>query len=126
MTIRACRAAALAAALPFAVGCGTVANLAAPGPVGKVPFGGVKRDLERVDQATHGVPEAGSHPAAQAALWRADLPFTAVGDTLTWPYTAAYTFINSPTPVPPILIAPAAYPPSAAEGQPQSLPPAVP
>jgi hypothetical protein len=32
----------------------------------------------------------------------ADLPFSLIGDAVTWPYTAAYSFINQPIPTPPV------------------------
>ncbi len=32
----------------------------------------------------------------------ADLPFSFVGDVVTWPYTAAYSCINQPIPTPPV------------------------
>jgi hypothetical protein len=41
----------------------------------------------------------------------ADLPFSLIGDVLTWPYAAAYSFINQPIPTPPVT-------PALAEGRP--------
>jgi hypothetical protein len=34
----------------------------------------------------------------------ADLPLSLIGDIVTWPYTAAYTFINQPVPAPPVVV----------------------
>jgi hypothetical protein len=58
-------------------------------------------------------PESASEPHPQAAgtfLCAADLPFTLIGDVVTWPYTAAYNFINSPVPTPPVTPAPGGPP----------------
>ena len=54
----------------------------------------------------------------------ADLPFSLLGDIVTWPYTAAYTFINQPTPVPPLALAlaPAANRPQATLPEPATQP----
>ena len=102
-------------------GCGTVANLACT-PYeegGKSPFGGVRQDECWMKKAVNGGagcskhPEAGSeqHPqVARTLIYAADLPFSFVGDLVTWPYTAAYTWINQPVPVPPIVQATATSP----------------
>lgn len=107
MAFRTIRIALLLSTLPIA-GCGTVANLAKPGPEGggKSPFGGVRQDVWRVKQAANGELDSGTHPGsepeqhpqvARMLLWAADLPFTLIGDVLTWPYVTAYSFINQPT-----------------------------
>lgn len=84
-----------------AAGCGTVANLAKPGVThgGKIPFGGVQHDRQKIEEAQ----AAGSAGKAHAIAYRADIPLSFVGDVVTWPYTATYTFINAPVPVPPIM-----------------------
>lgn len=117
MAYRALYVALLLLSLPVA-GCGTVANLVNKSPPeagGKVPFGGVKQDLSCIHNAASGEtpfgthPEQGSEQHAQVAvmlLCAADLPLSFVGDVVTWPYTAAYSFINQPVPVPPVAQAP--------------------
>ena len=69
---------------------------------------------------------AGLKQPPQVVPWllcAADLPFTFVGDIVTWPYTASYTSINQPIPLPPLTRAPhlpvATVP---AEGLPQAPP----
>jgi uncharacterized protein YceK len=119
MTLRASCLALLLSILPMA-GCGTVANLAKPGPVegGKTPFGGVRYDLSCIQNASNGdsdsktgpMPDSEEHQTAHMLLWAVDLPFTCIGDVITWPYTASYTFINTPVPVPPIMQATASGP----------------
>jgi hypothetical protein len=44
-------------------------------------------------------------------LYALDLPFSLMGDVVTWPYTAAYSFINQPVFVPPVTQALAEGPP---------------
>ncbi len=110
MAFRAIPVALLVSILPIA-GCGTVVNLVTPGPVqgGKTPFGGVSQDVQCIEKASAGeaVPERHPCPAAAVVLGcAADLPFSFVGDLLTWPYTAGYTWINQPVPVPPVIQAP--------------------
>ncbi len=116
MAFRASGVALLLASLSI-VGCGTVANLFfTPTPQGGVsPFGGVRHDLACIDNAADGGSGCKAHPpseseqyrqAAHTVLCAADLPLSLVGDIVTWPYTAAYTFINSPVPVPPMTPAP--------------------
>jgi uncharacterized protein YceK len=104
---------ALLSVLP-AAGCGTVANLAhvRPEDGGRVPFGGVKRDLAVLQQTdgapalrAHHTPEAEVYPRQTlAVLCALDLPFSFVGDLLTWPYTTVYSIVNEPVPVPPLTI----------------------
>jgi uncharacterized protein YceK len=127
MAVRAICVALLLSTLPIA-GCGTVANLVKqrPGKGGVTPFGGVRQDVSSIKKAANGEfgefgfsthPKAGSEPHPQVALMllcAADLPFTAIGDVVTWPYTAAYSFINQPIPIPP--------PIPAARRQPQTFP----
>ncbi|MBY0456420.1 MAG: hypothetical protein K2V38_03725, partial [Gemmataceae bacterium] len=112
MAVRAMCVPLVLAVLP-AAGCGTVANLARPNPGdGRVPYGGVQRDvacLERAAADASGpVSARGPEPYPRWAgvlLCAADLPFSFVGDLLTWPYAAAYTEINRPVAVPPLLFA---------------------
>jgi uncharacterized protein YceK len=99
------------------MGCGTVANLATPGPEGgKVPFGGVSHDMASIKKASDGEPISATHQDQESAhyshtaflvLCAADLPLSLIGDVVAWPYTCAYTFINEPVPVPPVTYAPA-------------------
>ncbi len=100
------------------------------------PFGGVKQDVYCIKQAANG--ESGSrtqpksaseqHPqVARMLFYAADLPFTLIGDAVTWPYTATYTYINQPIPNPPIILAPPVtqVPPvtqATAEGRPSTSP----
>lgn len=94
-------------------GCGTVANLAVThsDEGGKTPFGGVRQDVGCIKKAANGElafeapahPEPGQRPqVGLLILCAADLPFSLIGDVLTWPYTATYSFINQPVPVPPV------------------------
>jgi uncharacterized protein YceK len=125
MAFRTICVALLLSSLPIA-GCGTVANLAKPGPEGgKSPFGGVKQDVDCIQTGktgegglnTHSSPESEKQPpAARVIFSAADLPFSFIGDVLTWPYTAAYTFINEPIPTPPVSQGPN-------EGLPRLFPP---
>ena len=98
-------------------GCGTVANLVKPGPAegGKTPFGGVRQDVWCLKKAATGDcdskthPESGSEQHRQVPLMllcAADLPFSLLGDVVTWPYVVAYSFINQPIPTPPVALAP--------------------
>ncbi len=112
MSVRTTVIALLISCLP-AAGCGTVSNLAhsKPDSGGKTPFGGVRQDLMCIDQAANGELGFRSHPRSdseqypQIALMlicAVDLPFSLVGDIITWPYTAAYSWINQPVPYPPV------------------------
>jgi hypothetical protein len=116
MAYRAICVALLLASLPIA-GCGTVANLVKqrPGEGGVSPFGGVRQDVSCIKKAANGEPAFGTHPKSesekclQVALMvfcAADLPLSLIGDVVTWPYTAAYSFINLPIPTPPVTQAP--------------------
>lgn len=132
MTFREISVALLLASLP-SMGCGTVANLANSHPEkgGTTPFGGMRRDVWCLKNAANG--ESGcfqtlprSEQCRQAALkfiCAVDLPLSAIGDVVTWPYTATYTYINQPTPTTPVTLAPT-YPvtQATAEGHPQSSP----
>lgn len=127
---------ALLAALP-AAGCGTVANLSHTNPDegGRVPFGGVRRDLAALHQ-----PEAPVGPRVRhtpetnysrrtSAVWSAvDLPFSFVGDLVTWPYVRIYMIVNAPVPVPPVAFAdpPGAPPQLPAAPAPKPMPVPVP
>jgi uncharacterized protein YceK len=115
MAFRAIRVALLLSALP-AAGCGTVANLAHTRPEdgGRVPFGGVKRDVaclrggmnEEPVSGTHLKSESGPYPRQLlTVLCAVDLPFSLIGDVVTWPYTAVYSVVNDPIPVPPLVLA---------------------
>jgi uncharacterized protein YceK len=114
MAFRAICVALLLASLP-SPGCGTVANLANSHPEagGTTPFGGVRHDVYCLKNAANGEsgfrPLPNSAPCRQTArklFWAADLPLSAIGDVVTWPYTATYTYINQPTPVMPVTLAP--------------------
>lgn len=122
---------ALLAVLPTA-GCGTVANLAHTNPDegGRVPFGGVKRDLAALHQ-----PDAPAGPRVRhnpdavysrrtSAVWSAvDLPFSFVGDLVTWPYVRVYMIVNEPVPVPPVVFADApGVPPQPPAPKPMPIP----
>lgn len=113
MAFRTSCAALLLSSL-LTAGCGTAANLvkSAPDGDGRSPFGGVRHDECCIKKAAAGeydlgiCPRSGSdhHPqVAVMLLCAADVPFSLIGDVLTWPYTAAYTFINQPIPTPPVL-----------------------
>ena len=120
MALRKTRVAFVLSCFPVA-GCGTVANLASHGPEGdgKIPFGGVQRDLGQL-KATEEGPAVGTgqnHPTARSLVAAADLPFSLVGDVVTWPYVAAYSFINRPVPTPPVVVVPT--PPANAQQQQQ-------
>ncbi len=117
MTARTIAVALLLAILPMA-GCGTAANLVClpPAEGGKSPFGGVRQDMWCIENAANGdfscraCPESEPKQYPQVALLlfcAADLPFTLIGDVVTWPYAAAYSFINQPIPTPPVLGPPA-------------------
>lgn len=123
MACRTVCVALLLSALP-AAGCGTAANLVRSRPEqgGKVPFGGVKQDVVCIRRAADGELGLRAHPKSdaeqypQAALMlfcAADLPLSLVGDVLTWPYTAAYSAVNEPIPVPPVVQATIGDPPQA-------------
>ncbi len=109
MAIRTICVALLLSSLSLA-GCGTIANLAkAPPDGGKSPFGGVRQDVNYIHNGTDAGPGCGTQPEPepyrQFALrlcGAVDLPFSFVGDVVTWPYTATYSFINQPVPVPPV------------------------
>lgn len=136
MASRAIRVALLFSILPVA-GCGTVANLAEqkPGEGGVSPFGGVRQDLACLEKARTGELGYRTHPRTksdhypQRALMlfcAADLPLSLIGDVMTWPYTAAYSYINQPVPTPPVLVADPPLPsPMPIPAQPGAQAPAV-
>ncbi len=112
MAFRAICIALLLSILPIA-GCGTVVNLVSSRPAegGKSPFGGVRQDECCIKKAANGEfgfrpcpkSESEQHPqVARMLLFAADLPFSLIGDLVTWPYTASYSFINQPVPTPPV------------------------
>jgi hypothetical protein len=139
MTARAIRVALLFAALAT-LGCGTAGNLIGAGPGKKVPFGGVQRDLQCLTEVRDG--EVTLRTGEEWAplrheqhllmlLCAADLPFSFVGDVISWPYTRTYSFINQPTDYPPIQVsAPPQMPtipfatvkPASVEGRPLTPP----
>jgi hypothetical protein len=133
MAFRAICVALLLSSLATA-GCGTVANVVKPGPEGggKTPFGGVRQDVCCINKAANADFGFGTHPKSEPAPHRlvapmllcvADLPFSLIGDIVTWPYTAAYSYINQPIPTPPVIQAPTSPPPQAtAEDRPQTRP----
>ncbi len=117
MAFRALGVALLLSSLPVA-GCGTVANLARSRPEagGKSPFGGLRQDVGWINKAadgefgfgTHAKPELEQSPqVGLMLLCVADLPFSLIGDVVTWPYTATYSYINQPIPTPPVTQPPA-------------------
>ena len=116
MAFRAIRVALLLSSLPLA-GCGTVTNLVnqKPGAGGVRPFGGVRHDVSCIQKTASEEADAKVHSQAEhdrqmarMCLYAADLPLSLLGDIVTWPYTAAYTYINEPVPVPPVIIVPTA------------------
>jgi uncharacterized protein YceK len=134
MGYRAICVALLLSSLPLA-GCGTVANLVKSPPQagGKTPFGGVRQDVWCIQNAangespfwTHPKPDSEQHPQVGVMLLcAADLPLSFIGDVVTWPYTAAYSFINQPVPVPPVAQAPPIPPPPVTLGPAVSTSPA--
>jgi hypothetical protein len=137
MAFRAIYVALLLSILPGA-GCGTVVNLVRqrPDEGGVSPFGGVRQDVSCIKKAANGEFAFGTHPRSESEqhpqvvpmlLCAADLPLSLVGDIVTWPYTASYSFINQPIPVPPVAPAqPIPVPPVAqapAEVRPQGSSP---
>ncbi len=132
MAYRATGIALLLASLAMA-GCGTVANLAEPFPEGgKSPFGGVRHDVACIQRAANEEFGVRTHPLSDTEQCRqvalmlfcaADLPFTLIGDVVTWPYAASYTCVNQPVPLPPLVHAPSPPPtPVNVEGQPLAPP----
>jgi uncharacterized protein YceK len=114
MTFRAICVALLLSTLPIA-GCGTVANLSRqkPGEGGVSPFGGVRQDMACIKKATNGEVGFRTHPRSESEEYpqralvlfcAADLPFSLIGDILTWPYAVAYSCINQPIPTAPVVL----------------------
>lgn len=125
MASRAICVALLLATLP-AAGCGTAANLVRSRPEegGKVPFGGVRQDVFCFKKAANGEYNFRTPPNSESAQYprvalmlfcAADMPFSLIGDVVTWPYTASYSYINQPIPTPPVIQA-------TVEGPPQNSP----
>jgi uncharacterized protein YceK len=130
MAIRAICVALLLSSLPSA-GCGTVANLARqkPGQGGVTPFGGVRQDVWCIKKAANGDFGVRTHPKSESEqdpqltlmlLCAADLPFSLIGDVVTWPYTVAYSYINQPIPTPPVTLTNPPVTQAPAEGWPQT------
>lgn len=128
MSFRAIRVALLLSSLPVA-GCGTAANLVRPGPAegGKRPFGGVSQDVWCMKKAADGEFGLRAHPKSESdqhacmalmLFCAADLPFSLIGDVVTWPYTAAYSYINEPVPTPPVASLPVVGWPQTSPSQP--------
>jgi hypothetical protein len=76
-------------------------------------------------KAANGELGLGTHPTSEPEprpqvgpllLCAADLPLSLVGDVVTLPYTAAYSCVNQPVPVPPFVYATAQGPPQAPLG----------
>jgi uncharacterized protein YceK len=120
-----------------AAGCGTVANLAHSRPEdgGRVPFGGVKHDVWCIQNAANGEFGVRTHDGSEpkrypqtlvAVACAADLPLSLIGDIVTWPYVAAYSFVNEPIPVPPVIQAPAPVPAPSLTPAPTGRPPVAP
>jgi hypothetical protein len=91
---------------------------------GRSPFGGVRQDVSCIRKASNGDLAFGTHPKSgseqhpQVALMlccAADLPLSLIGDVVTWPYAAAYSFINGPVPTPPVTPTQPLPPPAATE-----------
>lgn len=132
MAFRAIRVGLVLASL-LTAGCGTVANLVRSRPEegGRAPFGGVKQDVSCLNRAANGELGAGAHarpeteqyPQMALVLFCAvDLPLSLIGDLVTWPYTAAYSFINQPVPTPGITQAPAEGGPPVDPPEPLTIP----
>jgi uncharacterized protein YceK len=124
---------ALLLATFLTAGCGTVANLARSRPEegGRRPFGGVEQDVWCINKAangelgvrTHPKAESGQYPQLALMLFCAvDLPFSLIGDVVTWPYAAAYSFINRPVPTPPVTLSPAETRPQPSPPEPLTMP----
>ena len=89
----------MAADLLLMSGCGTVANLRPPsesiaGDPVKLVYGGVRSNVEviRSNLNPPRLPDLGMMAGVAVAWCFMDLPLTAVGDTLTLPYTLAYDY----------------------------------
>ena len=85
----------VAAVTFFMGGCGTFANTLwlADFEGGKRPYGGVRADWEMAHEAIDRFPEpSGANLClCTAVLCGIDLPFSAIGDSLTLPLTIPYT-----------------------------------
>lgn len=135
MTIRVLCVALGLSCLPL-IGCGTTANLVRsyPDDGGKIPFGGVKQDLRvlrgpspvAADGCPEPVPECKEYPGGLLkVVCAADLPFSFLGDLVTWPYVVIYRFINEPIAIPPLTHVPViAVPPAPVAHPLPVLPPA--
>ena len=78
---------ALVTACLTLAGCGTVMNIAKPGPKGSLIYGGVVSDVDCFLPQTWGQWKGGGKVIWGWTFAAIDLPFTIVGDTLTLPLT---------------------------------------
>jgi uncharacterized protein YceK len=91
------RAALLATLAVCASGCGTVYDTCRMSPWGQTfrVYGGVKQDAQEVSECTArafgGGPDARGWDLVQACLAVADVPFSAVADTLLLPVTIPHS-----------------------------------
>jgi uncharacterized protein YceK len=95
-----CRTAGIVAMAVTALlsGCGTVANMqpgasmTSAGPSGEEPqvYGGVKSDTVAIRSWASAVANGEPDSAARLLMWTLDLPLSAIGDTLTLPYTLSH------------------------------------
>ena len=138
MNVRATTAVLLLACLASA-GCGTVANLCTAGPrrAAASPSVASSTTSRTFRNRPAGTPTSrrtarDNYPrTALTLLCAVDLPFSFVGDVITWPYTASFTYVNQPAPFAPIQILPPLLPAAAPaeappEMRPQPLPPPLP
>ncbi len=136
MNFRAICTALLLSSLSI-TGCGTVKNTLTTRPEhgGKTPFGGVRHDMAHLKRAANGElglcadPDMEPERDPQLALMlfcAVDLPFSLVGDIVTWPYTKTFTYVNQPVPTPPMMFsdhaAPVARPTLPPAGRPTAMP----
>src|SRR4051794_41045008 len=101
MTFRTICVAVLLSSLPLA-GCGTVTNVVRTNPEdgGKSTFGGVRQDVACIQKASNGELGFRSHARSDSdrypqialmAFCAIDLPFSLIGDIVTWPYAVVYS-----------------------------------
>ena len=92
----------------------------------------MRQDVSCIHKAANGEFGVRTHPKSEPEqypqvalmlLCAADLPFSLLGDVVTWPYAVAYSYINQPIPTPPVALATSPLPQAPAESQPQTSPP---